>query len=401
MTEQTNALTLPQRAALALNSQEYERKIIELSQASKSITEITNADGYQQCHAARMALKRERVAIEKDRKAACDDAQKFTKAAIAEERRLIALIEPEEERLQAIQDEWDRKKEEERRAKAEAERRRVAALQARIDEIRDQALDLAGLSAADIGERFKALDALVIDDSFQELRQQAEGAKATTLIRIGSAHRQALAAEEESRRLAAEREQLAREKAEQEAAAAAERARLAAERERLAEEQRRQQEEADRQEQTRKEAAVAEQRRLEALRAEQEAAAQAERDKLAAERAEADRIEAERKAQREAEEARLAAERAEVERQQQQLRQDQERARQEAEAAAAQAQEPEPEAPTPTPVMPFAAAEPEKPWRPTDEAILQVLSTTYNVPRLLVLSWLGDMDLQQLAREAA
>ena len=59
----TTELTLPQRAAVALGAAEHEKQLILLVAESKTITEIKNADGRTQCHAAYMKLKNARVAI--------------------------------------------------------------------------------------------------------------------------------------------------------------------------------------------------------------------------------------------------------------------------------------------------------------------------------------------------
>src|SRR6185437_7667513 len=128
-------LTVVQRAQVALQSAENERKLRELAQTSKTITTITNKAGYEQCHASRMALKRMRVDIEKLGKEKRADAQAYSKAVIAEEGRLIGLIAPEEARLEAIQNEWDEARRREREAREAAERARVVAIRERIDEI--------------------------------------------------------------------------------------------------------------------------------------------------------------------------------------------------------------------------------------------------------------------------
>src|SRR3954468_24680793 len=133
-TAQSTALTVQQRASIALGASEHEKKLRELAKQSTEITVITNPAGYQQLHAARMVLKNERVALEKLGKSARDDATKFSKAVIEEEKRLIAIIEPEEKRLQGIQDEHDSRIERERMAKIEAEQKRVAEIQSRIND---------------------------------------------------------------------------------------------------------------------------------------------------------------------------------------------------------------------------------------------------------------------------
>jgi len=222
MTEQTQALTLPERAAVALNSTEHERKLVELAQGSKSITEITNPAGREQCHSARMALKRVRVDVEKIGKAAREDATAFSKAVIAEERRLIGLIQPEETRLESIQNSWDEKVAAEKRAKIEAEQRRIAVIKDRIEiDIRGAVVAAADMPSTDIACVIEGIEAIAIDDTFAEFKQQAEGAKATTLVRLHGLHTAAVKREEEAARLARERAELERQRQAQEAQQAA------------------------------------------------------------------------------------------------------------------------------------------------------------------------------------
>jgi hypothetical protein len=248
--EPSTALTPIERAKVALNSPEHEKKLAELAKASVSITAITNAAGYTQCHSARMALKAMRVTIEKTGKEARSDATAFSKAVIAEEARLVAIISPEETRLEKIQKEWDDAREAERQAKIAAEKARIDAIHTRIDDIRQYPLDVVGKPSAEIELVLKTVVDLAIDESnFAELKQQAEGAKATTLIRLRAAHTNAVSMEAEQARLAAERAENERVRLANEAAAKAERERiaeaqrlenesLARERERIAEEER-------------------------------------------------------------------------------------------------------------------------------------------------------------------
>ena len=89
MTENTE-IALHQRAVVAIG---YEKTVAELEQlAAKSadIVEITNADGYNQVHQARVQLKFTRIDIEKKGKAAREDATQFRDAVIDQTRRKAA-----------------------------------------------------------------------------------------------------------------------------------------------------------------------------------------------------------------------------------------------------------------------------------------------------------------------
>lgn len=333
MTTETTALTLPERASVALGSKDYELKLAELVKSSVRIVEIKNGDGYKEAHGARMSLKNARVAIEKAGKAAREDATAFSKAVIAEEKRLVAMIDPEESRLQTLQDEWDAAREAERQAKLKAEQERIERHRAGIDAIKAVALQAVNQPSIEVQRLIDSLTLTYAGPDFEEFTPAAEKAKAETINALLDLHDAALKREaeaarleaeriererqqaEEAARLAAEREELARLRAEQEAREAAERARiaaeqraeadrLAAERAKFAEEQR-----------------AAREKQMELDR--QAAAARRLADeKAAAERAEADRIAAQQREEaeaiirqaREAEERRIAAERAEAER---------------------------------------------------------------------------------------
>jgi hypothetical protein len=226
MTKSTE-LTLPQRAAVALCSAEHEAKLKELAAKNADIVEIKNGAGRDQCHAAMMVLANARVTITKSGKEAREDATKFSKAVIEEEKRLIAIIEPEEARLRGLRDDWDQAREREKEAKAAAERNRIAALQERIAEIRGAVAAASTCGPALVLGHIGDIERMVIDASFEEFQGQAQFAKDETLDKLRQIHAQAAEREAEAARLAAEREELARlraEEAERQAAAAVQRA---------------------------------------------------------------------------------------------------------------------------------------------------------------------------------
>lgn len=203
-------LTLPQRAAVALGSAEHEAKLKELAVKHADITVIKNPAGREQAHAAMMTLANARVSITKAGKAARDDATKFSAAVIAEEKRLIAIIEPEESRLRTMRDDWDAEREREKQAKAEAEKNRITALQERIAEIRAAVLAAASSSSEMVSALMTTTASIVIDATFEEFQGQAQLAKDETLDKMREIHAAAVAREEEAARLAAEREELER-----------------------------------------------------------------------------------------------------------------------------------------------------------------------------------------------
>lgn len=373
--QQTTALTLPQRAAVALGTAEHEIKLRELVKASARIVEVKNVAGRDEAHGAMMQLKNARVSIEKAGKAAREDATSFSKAVIAEEKRLIGITEAEENRLQAIRDKWDADREAERQAKIAAERQRVAEIQRRITNIRSAPNDAVGHSAAEISAVIGRLAAATIGDEFEEFADEAQQARLTALDQLAKAETkqrgieiEAEAQRQEAARLIAEREELARLRQEAEA--------RRAEDERKAAEARAAQEAELAEDRRKQEAELAEQR-AEAARQ------QAERDAEAAAQARA------AKEAQEAARAAMDAERAELQRQRDELeaikRQAEEdeaervRLQQAADQALADARNPEPVA------APTAS-------RPTDEEVIQVVADHFNVPVSIAYGWLLEMS---------
>lgn len=288
METENQIATLPvaERAAAILKFDDRKAQLAELAKNSERITTITNADGYKECHSARMALKNTRVAIEKLGKEARDDANAFSKAVIAKEKELLGIISPEEDRLQKLQEQWDAARAAELAEKARQERVRVEAEQRALQIIRDTPLRLVGQTAATIQT---AIDELAKPEFFDALpegaREQARSLAVETTVRLVELHDARAAAETEAKRLADERAELEQQRKKQDAEQA--------ERDRLAREQREREESERRAELKRQEEALAEQRRKfeeeqADLRREQEAQRQREQDeadsKAAAER---------------------------------------------------------------------------------------------------------------------
>lgn len=286
------------------------------------VCDVTTPAGMKQAIAGRAAWRDPRIAVEKARKAA--------KAPVLElGRKIDAFAAEVTEKLLIGEANYDdqikaeeRRKEAERQAKIEAEMKRVADLQERVDFLRQFATSCVGLSADKIWATLQTLEVEVIDDTYQELKTQAEGVKAESLAKMRELHTKAIEAEAEQARIAAERAELERLRQE-----AAERDRL--ERERVEAEQR-----AEAQRLAEQRAAF--EREQAAARAEQErkdreaAEARARADEEAARhRAEADRLAREA---REAEQRRLDEQAAELRRQQEAAAAER-RQREEAEAA--------------------------------------------------------------------
>lgn len=198
-------LSLPERALAAIKLDVTVAQLTELASKTTSITAITNADGRTQAHSAAMVLREHRLVIEKAGKAAREDANKFAKEVIVQSAKLVQLIAPEEERLIGLRDEWDKAREAEKRAKAEADRKRKQAIQDRIQEMRDKVAECAGLNAAGVEAAIVEFTAIAIDDAtFAELKEAAEAVHQNVLARLRSMHQQYVQHEADQERIRAE-----------------------------------------------------------------------------------------------------------------------------------------------------------------------------------------------------
>lgn len=202
----TTALTLSERAQIALGSSKTEVHLADLIQASKNITEIKNLDGRTECHSAYMQLKNSRTMIIAAGKSARDDANKFSKAVIAEEERLIEIISPEEARLKDLRDAWDKAVAEEVRAKAEAERVRIADIKARIQAVANIKVSMLGKTLRQIEAELIKLNEPPEYDTFYEFASEYKAVRESTIEALTLALNHAKAAEAEAARIAAERE---------------------------------------------------------------------------------------------------------------------------------------------------------------------------------------------------
>lgn len=234
----TDITTLPpaDRAALVLNSTKTEADLKRLATSLKAITLVNSPAGREQAHALAMTARSARTTIEKLGKAARDDATKFSKAVIAEEDRLIEIIQPEETRVLGLRNAWDAAEAARKEAEAQKERDRIAAHQSVIDRIKS----LPGLAreartsamAMQILEKLCAIDTL--NNCLEEFTEAAHAAKRDASQQINEIVDTKQTYEREQARIKAEQEAEAARLAEERQRMEAERAeaaRVAAERE--------------------------------------------------------------------------------------------------------------------------------------------------------------------------
>lgn len=214
-------LTLPERAVVAIGYSKSKVALAAMAKQSANIVEIKDDDGFKEAQAARMLLRGTRVEIEKLGKGAREDAILFSKAVITAQDDLIAVIEPEEKRIQTVQDVWTAKVEAEKRAAQEAEMKAREALTRKVEAIS------SGLKFGDtadaIASRIDAIKSIDVDESYGAMQTIALQRKANALEELMIAQGQAVAAEQakvEADKMRAQQEEMQRQQRELEAAQA-------------------------------------------------------------------------------------------------------------------------------------------------------------------------------------
>jgi hypothetical protein len=222
----TTLVPVEHRAIIALNSTKTEVELLAIVTKHKTITEIKNKAGREQAHGAAMELMRARTSIKKVADEARDDAKKFNAAVLAEEKRLTALVEPEETRIKKLRDDWDAAEVVRKEAEAAKERARLLVISEKIAGVRAY-----GKLASDCrtAARVQALldkltaewAALPLEDTFQEFITEAQAAFDATSASITTLLAAKTAAEAEQARIKAEQEATAARIAAEAAAVAA------------------------------------------------------------------------------------------------------------------------------------------------------------------------------------
>ena len=139
----------------------------------------------------------------------------FGRTLDAEKNRLLSLIAEIEDPIRAQIEEIET-------AEKRKEEERVEAIEVRIQDIRSYGINLDGATLAELETEQESLTAIEIDDSFEEFREQAAGAKAEAESRLRIAIGHAQTREEKAARL----EQQRKEQEEQQAALDAQQAKL-------------------------------------------------------------------------------------------------------------------------------------------------------------------------------
>jgi len=200
-----------------------------------TIAGMEDKEGYDRVHVARMDVKNRRVQVSKKGKELREDAVKFQKAVIAEEKRIIDLMAPIEDHLAEEESRVDEEKE---RIRREAVEKEAARLQARVNRLFNMGCRFDGATYT-YGPDIKAPQALIkvcTDEQFEifcgaiqaavdkdtaekaevERIRKEESARLAQVAREQEAERQRLA--KETKALQNERDRIEREKREAEEA---------------------------------------------------------------------------------------------------------------------------------------------------------------------------------------
>lgn len=190
------------RAAIVLDSTKTEQDLNALVVKSKEITIVNNPAGRDEAHRAGMTLKNARISIDKTGKKVREDAQAFSVAVIAEAKRLIGVVEAEENRVFALRDNYDEKVKAEKEKADRIEKERIDRIHFLISEI----AKLPEISFRDNSEDIRnALDELqdhVIDeDRYGEFVVNAMSARDLAVGQLEALLSAAMVAEEEAERV--------------------------------------------------------------------------------------------------------------------------------------------------------------------------------------------------------
>jgi len=281
----TTALTVVSAAISEFNK--VAQGLAELTKQYKGVVyPVATPQGMAAAKAARTAIRRPRYDIERIRKEAKAPILTLGRELDGEAARIrdeiLAIENPIDEQITNE----EQRKENERLAKIETERKRVEDIQNRITAIRNWPADAVGKPASVVEQRLQAATEFTVGEDFGEWATNARAALESSRVALSGILSERIAYEAEQARIIAEREELTRLRAEQE--------------------------ERDRRETARR---TKEERKAEAERAALAAQQEAE---LRRQREEQARLDAEAKARREAEEAehreRMRAQQAEIDR---------------------------------------------------------------------------------------
>ena len=207
-------LSIAERASQALSVDYTEAQLKRLAEKNADVTAINSAEDYQLVKRAGVELGKVRVSIEKAGKSARDDANKFSKAVITEQRRLTGIISPEEDRLKSLRKEVDDAEARKKEAERVAEMARIVGITERIALIKSAAEGFSNASSERISDAISDVHKIeCTEELFQEFADRAAEAKQDAISVLEAV----LASRKEYEALRAEQERVAKEQAERQA----------------------------------------------------------------------------------------------------------------------------------------------------------------------------------------
>lgn len=197
-----------------------EDELEKLANSFADITEITNRKEYDKAQAAITKLTRARTDVEKRRKELKSESLAFGRLVDSTGKELMAVVEPEEQRLKALVDKVKAQKAAEKAERERIELERVTKITDAISDITRLPDTLLRSGSEQVLEARDDLEKLEITaDNFEEFCDKAIEARAAAVEALnelyqGALHDERLAAEQkaESERLAKEREELDRQR---------------------------------------------------------------------------------------------------------------------------------------------------------------------------------------------
>lgn len=250
--------------------QEYSKTdaaLAELASRYKGVVfDVTTTAGMQEARTARAELRGYRVELEKTRVEIKAPALERCRLIDAEAKRITAVLVDLEDPIDSTIKSEEKRKEREAMEKAMANQRRIDAIRARIEAIRQAPASCVGLKVPQVAQVLELQRNAIVDDTYAEFQDEAKEALRSSIAQIEAIHAGAVAQEAEAERIQAERAELARLRAEQ------------AERERASREAMEAEQRASRAK------IEAEERAAREARAEEQAKLDAERQRIAAER---------------------------------------------------------------------------------------------------------------------
>lgn len=182
-----NEVSVVDRAKQALSIKYTESELSSLAKKFSDVSEIKDDDDYSLVKGACREFQSVRVSIEKAGKAARDDANKFSKAVISEQKRLLGIIVPEEDRLKELRNKAVREAAE----KLKNEEARKDAIHNNIAVIRAYSEDLFGMNSDEIKRILDiALSVDISESEFQEFTDNATIAKNAVVTKLEAAYKE-------------------------------------------------------------------------------------------------------------------------------------------------------------------------------------------------------------------